>query len=83
MFNKIICKVWGHPAFRATSCPFTMMNYLVCDKCGYTKVVRQMKSLLILGVIIALAVGIYNIIYKGLIKEFDVLDLSNKTWEEE
>lgn len=42
-----------------------------------------MKSLLILGIIAALAVGIYNIIYKGLIKEFDVLDLSNKTWEEE
>lgn len=37
MLNKIKCKIFRHPLFRLSSCPFTMKSYLICEKCGYTK----------------------------------------------
>jgi hypothetical protein len=45
MLNIIKCKLFGHPLFRYTSCPFTMTNYFICDLCGYIKNINQRKLL--------------------------------------
>jgi hypothetical protein len=42
-----------------------------------------MKIALFIGLAIAMTVGIYNLIYKNVLKDYKTLDLSNKTWEEE
>lgn len=42
-----------------------------------------MKIIIFIGIIVAMTVGIFNIIYKNLLKDYQTLDLSNKTWEEE
>jgi hypothetical protein len=42
-----------------------------------------MKFVLFFGVVAAMTIGIYNIIYKNVLKDYQSLDLSSKTWEEE
>jgi hypothetical protein len=42
-----------------------------------------MKFLLFVGVMSAMTIGIYNIMYKNILKDYQTLDLSSKNWEEE
>jgi hypothetical protein len=42
-----------------------------------------MKVVLFIGLVVAMTIGIFNLIYKNVLKDYQTLDLSNKTWEEE
>jgi multisubunit Na+/H+ antiporter MnhC subunit len=42
-----------------------------------------MKIAVFAGLIIIMTIGIYNIIYKNVLKDYQTLDLSSKNWEEE
>jgi hypothetical protein len=42
-----------------------------------------MKIALFIGLAMAMTIGIYNLIYKNVLKDYQILDLSSKTWEEE
>lgn len=42
-----------------------------------------MKIVLFVGIAIAMTIGIFNIIYKNVLKDYQILDLSNKSWEDE
>jgi hypothetical protein len=42
-----------------------------------------MKIAVFAGLIVAMTVGIYNLIYKNVLKDYQTLDLSDKNWEEE
>ena len=42
-----------------------------------------MNVALFVVIVIAMTVGVFNLIYKNLLKDYQALDLSDKAWEEE
>jgi len=42
-----------------------------------------MKVVLFIGLAILMTIGIFNLIYKNALKDYQALDLSGKNWEEE
>jgi hypothetical protein len=42
-----------------------------------------MKIVLFIGLAIAMTIGIFNLIYKNVLKDYQALDLTGKSWEEE
>lgn len=42
-----------------------------------------MKVVLFIGIVLAMTIGIFNLIYKNILKDYQALDLGSKTWEEE
>ncbi len=42
-----------------------------------------MKLILFVGLVVAMTIGVFNLIYKNFLKDYKTLDLSGKNWEEE